>query len=184
MTTGKGALRMALFGVVFILMRGSFSVSKENWIVYLRHTGPLQIGMSISEVRKVIGDPSAHLVWLDQSDPKGINECSYLETRALPVGLNVMFNRQRVVRIEITEKNATKTASGIGIGDTEEKAKAAYPNRIRVEPHPYTDGHYLVFTPADKADRDYGMIFETEQGRVTEFRAGLMNAVILIEGCA
>jgi len=61
-----------------------------------------------------------------------------------------------------------------------------YP-QVRVDLHLYLDegqGHYLRVTPAAPSLRDYELLFESEKGAVTSFRAGLSRAVGLIEGCA
>src|SRR5215813_10926486 len=147
----RKTLRSVLIGTVLLLAMASYSTSEANWSVYLRHTGPLEVGMSLSDVRNVLSDPKAHLFWLELDDPKGVNGCSYLESMALPSKVSVMFNRQRIVRIDINGGSPFKTSSGIGIGDTEERVKAVYGSRIRVEPHPYTDDHYLIYTPAEKS---------------------------------
>jgi len=177
-------MKRALLGILLFLCIRNSGIAESNWVIYLRHAGPIQIGMSLPEVRKAIADPSAKLVWLEPEDPSGVNGCSYLESKALPAKVGIMFNKQRVVRVDIDEGSKFRTASGVGIGDTEERIKAAYRGQIRVEPHHYTDGHYLIYTPTDKADRGFGMLFETEAGRVSTFRIGLMDAVVLVEGCA
>jgi hypothetical protein len=177
-------MKRTLLGIIILLCFRSSGIAESNWIIYLRRAGPIQIGMSLPEVRKAIADPSARLVWIEQEDPAGVNGCSYLESRALPSKVGIMFNKQRVVRVDIDEGSKFKTASGIGIGDTEERIQAVYRGQIRVEPHHYTDGHYLIYTPTDKADRGYRMTFETEAGRVSTFRIGLVAAVALVEGCA
>ena len=57
-----------------------------------------------------------------------------LEGRALPSKVGIVFD----------EGSQFKTASGIGIGDTEERMKAVYRGQIRVEAHHDTDRHYLI----------------------------------------
>lgn len=55
---------------------------------------------------------------------------------------------------------------------------------MTVQPHKYTDGHYLVVRPADAADTTHLLVFETD-GRVVErFRAGQKPQVEYVEGCA
>ena len=57
-----------------------------------------------------------------------------------------------------------------------------YGSRLTQTPHPYSgpEGHYLSLSDRDDTHR---MIFETEGGRVTSFRAGRRPEVEYIEGC-
>lgn len=70
------------------------------------------------------------------------------------------------------------------IGDSEERIKSLYPNRVAVSPHKYTDGHYLTVTPAEKADSAYRIIFETDGKKVVHYRAGVRPQVEYVEGCS
>jgi hypothetical protein len=111
-------------------------------------------------------------------------ECSYL-TPNNTAGISFMLLRSRVARVDVWE-GRWLTASGAGIGTTEAEVHRLYP-RVRTEPHPYLDpgqGYYLRVSPSIPRLRSYELIFETEAGVVTSFRAGLSSAVGLIEGCA
>lgn len=169
--------------LLLIFQVGGPVVPVPNWTVYLRRAGPLQIGMSISEARRVLGDPQAYLSYLDKEPDN--SPCAYMETSAVPRGVGLMFQKGRLVRIDVSEPGI-RTASEIGVGDTEEAVQRRYPGRLTVEPHFYTPetGHYLKYRPVNAADRDYGMVFETNNGRVTMFRTGTLAAVALIEGCS
>lgn len=50
-------------------------------------------------------------------------------------------------------------------------------------PHPYTEGpdshYYKVAAP----DGEHAIVFETYNGKVNTFRAGLSQAVDFVEGC-
>jgi len=96
-----------------------------------------------------------------------------------------MFAKGRVVRIDVLGVGI-RTASGAGVGDSEEKIKKLYPGLITVELHHYLpeNGHYLNYSPADDLDHGYGMVFETEQNKVTSFRTGTLAAIALVEGCS
>jgi hypothetical protein len=95
-----------------------------------------------------------------------------------------MFAKGRVVRIDVFKPGA-KTASGAGVGDTDEQVKRMYPGRITVQPHHYEpQGHYLNYSPASEAERGYGIVFETDGLRVTSFRTGTLAAIALVEGCS
>jgi hypothetical protein len=93
--------------------------------------------------------------------------------------------RRKVVRIDVF-KAGIRTANGVGVGDTEDDVKRKYPGRITTEPHHYAPetGHYLNYDPPDRADRNFGMVFETDKGKVTSFRTGTLAAIALVEGCS
>ena len=96
-----------------------------------------------------------------------------------------MFVKGRVVRVDVT-KVGIRTASGAGVGDTENKIKQSYPGRITIEAHHYLPekGHYLDYSPKDTVERKYGIVFETDGEKVTSFRAGTQAAIALVEGCS
>ena len=146
--------------------------------------GPVRIGMTLQEASAAAGMP---IRLLDM--PPG-PECRYaVPDRASGTGdeLAFMVVEGRIVRIDVGVMGADRirTVSGIGKGNTEAEVKATYPGRIRVEPHPYTpEGHYLVYVPSDPALRHLSLIFETANGEVLAFRAGLAEQVSWTEGCS
>jgi hypothetical protein len=153
-----------------------------DWTVYLRRAGPVQIGMTLGTVRRVLGDPTARLEGNAPEVP--LNRCAYLESKSLPEGLGFMFEADRVVRIDVF-KAGIKTGSGVGVGDTEDRVKRLYSGRITVEPHHYKpEGHYLNYSPMSAVERNYGMVFETDGAKVTSFRTGTLAAIALVEGCS
>jgi hypothetical protein len=63
--------------------------------------------------------------------------------------------------------------------------ESLYTGRLRVLPHKYTDGHYLIVPLGTGPDSLSRLVFETdEKGRVSTFRAGLYPQVEWVEGCA
>ena len=154
-----------------------------DWTVYLHRAGPIRIGMSLAEVRRVLGDPGAYLNGDNPDVP--LEACAYLESRAIPERLGFIFTNGRVVRVDVDDVNI-RTASGGGLGDSEEKIKMLYPGRISVEAHHYLPetGHYLIYSAQTPAEREYGMVFETEDGKVISFRTGTQSAIALVEGCS
>jgi len=95
-----------------------------------------------------------------------------------------MFAKGRVVRVDVF-------AAGFGLRaawsrDTEDKIKELLRRPDQDEPHHYLPetGHYLNYSPANSAERGYGMVFETEDGKITSFRAGTRRAIALVEGCS
>lgn len=167
-----------VMAIAIICVSGRYTAfcAAGDWTVYLSHAGPVRIGMTLPEVRRIFHDNDARLAGPDEAD-----ECAYFESAKTPKGLGIMFSRGRVVRIDVY-KPGIRTATGIGVGDTEDEVKRKYPEHLKVEPHPYNPetGHYLIYN----ANGDLGMIFETDENKVTSFRTGTISAIALIEGCS
>ena len=108
--------------------------------------------------------------------------CDYLTWRNSPPGVKVMTERGRIARVEV-DSGATTTDAGARIGDSEARIRELYGNRVRVEPHKYTTGRYLIVTPATLTDTLFRLVFETDGQRVTRFRSGVMPPVLYVEGC-
>lgn len=97
-----------------------------------------------------------------------------------------MLIDRRLVRIDVRKAAAgnppTLTAEGVGVGALEEDVLKIYGKNTTIEPHKYDEnGHVLVVHSNDPAR---GLIFETSQGKVTSFRAGLYPALGFVEGCS
>jgi hypothetical protein len=138
--------------------------------------------MSLSDVRRILGDPKARLEGNAPVVP--LDECAYIRSERLPEGLEFMLAQGRLARIDVF-KGAIKTVDSAGIGDSEARISQIYSGRIRVEPHHYhPQGHYLHYLPTSGSDRKYGMVFETDGHQVTSFRVGRLAAIALVEGCS
>ena len=148
--------------------------------LYLRGLGALRIDMSLQAVRAAIGDRRAALEGLE---PDSTDDCSYLRSRTVPRGVGLMFMHGQLVRIDVRE-GSIRTASGIGIGSSEDDVKRVYGSRITSQPHKYITGHYLIYTTVDAKDKGLGMRFETDGRVVINYRTGHVDAVEMVEGCA
>jgi len=73
--------------------------SALDWMVSLRRAGPIRIGMSLVEAKRVLGDPAARLEGNVPAVP--LDNCAYLNSKRLPKGLGLMFAKGRVVRIDV-----------------------------------------------------------------------------------
>ena len=153
-----------------------------DWTVSLRGVGPIRLGMSLEQIRRVLGDAEARLTGNEPDVP--LSECAYLESARLPPSLNLMFEDGHLVRIDVHDYQI-KTSAGARIGDSEARIKKLYSGRITVQPHAYEDGgHYLQYLPPGKAEPKWGIVFETDGQRVTSFRMGTLDAIALVEGCS
>jgi hypothetical protein len=151
------------------------------WTVGFDGAGPVRVGMTFPEARAALGGDLA--MNADTQHPEGADRCDYPRSARLPAGMMVMVVDQRVARVEV-DSGSVATAEGARIGDTEARIEQLYPGRVTVQPHKYTDGHYLVVRPAAAADTTHLLVFETDGRVVQRFRAGQKPQVEWVEGCA
>lgn len=147
---------------------------QRSWTVTLRGIGPLTAGMSVEEARAALG--------AELPEPPD-SECSYITLEAAPPGVRLMAVGGHVVRVEVRDTTVA-TEAGARVGDTEARVESLYSGRLQVTPHKYTNGHYLTVSPASPADSQFRIVFETDSGRVTTYRAGLLPMVEWVEGCS
>lgn len=153
------------------------------WAVRFDGAGPLRVGMTFDEARAALGGDLRMSQEPAGVPSEGPDRCDYPRSGRLPEGVMMMVQGQRLVRVEV-DSGAVTTAEGARIGDTEARIQQLYPGRVTVQPHKYTDGHYLVVRPAAAADTTHLLVFETD-GRVVErFRAGQKPQVEYVEGCS
>ena len=147
-----------------------------SWTVSDTGFGPITIGMTPEQANAAV-DGSLEL-------PQGMTSdaCDYAFARGVE-GLTFMIEQAKIVRVDVRRPDI-RTVEGAGIGDTEARIHELYPNRVRVSPHFYTDGHYLTVVPSDPAAHPYRLIFETDGAVVKNFRGGVVPQVGYVEGCA
>lgn len=142
--------------------------------VTLHGVGELHIGLPLAELRSRFGATPEY-----EPDPE--MNCSYWQAPAFP-GLGLMVVDDALVRIDVNDARWS-TRSGARIGMREREIRRMYGAQMRVEPHPYTDpqGKYLVY---EARDEPFGLIFETDNGRIISYRVGRWDNVQWIEGCS
>ena len=149
-----------------------------EWTVSPAGYGPVHSGMTLAQATQVggraFGEPQM-----------GSEECDYFLFAGDSVqgSAHFMVVNGQIARVDVNDSTIS-TVEGARIGDTEQRIMELYPNRVTVQPHKYSDGHYLVITPSSPADSGFRIIFETDSQRVTTYRAGRMPEVEYIEGCS
>jgi hypothetical protein len=147
-----------------------------TWQVSLRGFGPLKAGMSPREASDAT-DGS-----LQAPPDADTASCTYLPWPSGPAGVSVMVVNGAVARVDVQDPLAS-TEAGARVGDTEDRIRELYGDRLTASPHKYTDGKYLTVVPESEADSAFRIIFEVENGRVTRFRSGVRPPVEYVEGC-
>jgi hypothetical protein len=155
------ALTLLIAGVCF---------AGDGWVVRQDGVGPVKIGMSLQQLNVALHEKFA--MPQDKED-KG---CFYV-TSTLHPQVSFMIENRHVVRVDVDKSGVTTTA-GVQVGDSEEHVKQVYGSPLKVEPNHYTDGHYLTVQRGN-----YGVRFETDEGKVSTFYAGTSEAIQYIEGC-
>jgi hypothetical protein len=149
-----------------------------SWRLSLRGIGPVRVGMTVAQARRAL---KRHLRRSSRLPSSG--SCAYLEPSGGPEGIYFMVVANRIARIDILNARV-ETRAGARIGSSEQHLRALYPGRLHVQSNPYLQqGHYLIYTPLDLADRGYSMVFETDGKLVTTFRAGQKREVAYAEHC-
>jgi len=163
--------RVVVFGVLAVLSISS-SFASDDWVVSQNGVGPVKIGMSLSQLNTALREK------FTMPQNKEDQGCFYVTATKHP-HVSFMIENGHLVRVDV-EKVGIATAEGVQVGDSEEHAKQIYGPRLKIEPHQYTDGHYL--TVWSKSD-GYGIRFETENGKIETFYAGTFEAIQYVEGC-
>lgn len=146
--------------------------ASSSWVLTDAGLGAVRVGMTPDALRGA--------GFTVEEDSTGLSSaCYYARLDGAPEGVLFMIEEGTLARIDVVE-GATPTEAGDRIGDAEMDVLARHPG-ARVQPHKYTQGHYLVVPSADSTR---ALVFETDGTRVERFRAGRRPAVEYVEGCA
>jgi len=144
-----------------------------DWEVTPAGIGGIRSGMSMDEARVVMHG--------EFEIPANLGECGFIKPKTGPKGIIMMVEKGEISRVDVTG-GSVATVEGAKIGDSEDRIKSLYPGEVEVQPHKYTDGHYLVVTP--KGGGNNRIVFETDGKKVTRYRSGRLPAVQYVEGCS
>ena len=138
--------------------------------------GPIRIGMNIRQLEDALQTRIADTE--DEAD----DSCRMIEAGARWPGTAVMLLDGRVARIDVS-KRGIPTLSGANVGDLVSKVRSIYGGRLRAQDHDFGAGEGMQYLTLYSHDRHYGIRFETDGERVTEYYVGTGEAVQFIEGC-
>ena len=136
--------------------------------------GPIRVGMTLDEAQRTAGIP------MTRNDGPRCRSLSPSD-RGLPVDIVAEGGDQ--VNLVIVSSGPIKTAAGIGIGSTEEQVVAAYPGGIDVLPGA-PGPHRVVLRQRGRAMSSFSLVFQIDEGKVSQMRAGLRDRTEADENCA
>ena len=97
-------------------------------------------------------------------------------------GLTFWVVAGTVERVDVDTRTIT-TRSGAGIGDTEDRIREMFGERIHTTPLPDGSGNLLAYIPKDVADATYRVMFLTNGVQVTRLWAGRLPWAEELGGC-
>lgn len=116
---------------------------------------------------------AASTVWV--GDPVSTSNCYTVVPEDGPEGIELWIVDGHVERVDIRHPDL-RTPSTLGVGNTLEELQSQLGERLTDET---TDDGTVVatFTPSDAGDRDFRIIFELVDDRVTTYRSGRVGVV-------
>ena len=146
-----------------------------RWCLGMGGLGPVRAGMTVEQVL-----PLADWSGLERGKPA--DSCWYLRHAGGGTDVWLMIIDNRVVRLELRGKSTLRTFAGAQVGMPEDSLRKMYGTRLDVQPHKYDPlGHTIT---VKSGAGDYGLRFETSQGRVTAIQAGPWEHLNYVEGCS
>ena len=144
------------------------------WTVTPSGIGPIRVGMTLEDLKRVGGDVNA---------PAGNADCAYVRPPSAPAGVSVMLAHGEVTRIDV-ESSGVQSDADIVVGDSASRVNEVYAGRVTATPHKYVQGgQYLTVHSTSPQDSAFRIVFEIEAGRVTRFRSGRLPEVAWVERC-
>ncbi|WP_235298154.1 hypothetical protein [Portibacter marinus] len=155
-----------------------------RWImdynVALRNYGPYKIGMNLDQVQRIATMKLKEMAV--QGDCKKYHFGQDFLDIVFVFGDNDSPN-PALEKISI-HASEVKTKSGIGIGSTKKEVLEAYGDKIKSQVH--ADKKHmedLIYTPVDRRDSAYRLIFQMKSGIVESFSLGRLPLIEASEDC-
>jgi hypothetical protein len=156
-----------------------------RWAITEQAFGVILFGMTVDQASQAVDEP------FELDDPADGSECTYGRSASMPESMFLMVYEGRIARVDVDEYDrfkeqpmnyGFKTPEGIGIGSTPEEALAAYGGRAVVGPSKYGAETDVTIEVVDEAGT--GVVFDTSNGAISTWRAGLAEQVYWVEGCS
>jgi hypothetical protein len=171
---GTHIIQKVLFG--WLILFGSFSCfaqTSDGWVIRDDGMGPVKLGMTLAQLKATF-----HQNLREDNDAASEN-CFYVHAKGHE-HIRFMIEDGKLTRIDVDARGIS-TNSGLQVGDAEARVHQFYGTKVKVTPHKYVDtGRYLT---VHFQDPRYGIRFETDKGKITEYYVGTYEAIQYVEGC-
>ena len=111
-----------------------------------------------------------------------VGHCFLVVPEAGQAGLTFWVVAGTVERVDVDTRTIT-TRSGAGIGDTEERIRELFGERIHTTALPDGSGNLLAYIPKDVADATYRVMFLSNGLQITRMWAGRLPWAEELGGC-
>lgn len=171
-------LTLALFAAPAACLAAGTGWSPASWRAGVDGVGPIRLGMTLDQARKVSG-----VEWTeDPRDPGDDNwpACHYAWPAPggqLQFDIGLMLEQGIVTRIDVAATEVA-TLSGARIGDTEGSVVEHYAGRAK--PGSESDGTRILSIYPEQQRQ---MVFLLESSHISAYRVGQVPAVQYEEGC-
>ena len=160
--------------VALALLPALGAAANPTWCLSMGGLGPIRAGMPVEEVLALADFPGME----GKTKPQ---ECWYLRYQGGPADFQLMIVDGIVVRIELRGASKLHTFSGAHVGTSEDELKKLYGARLDIQPAKYDEhGHTITLK---SGSGEYGLRFETSQGKVTAIQSGPWEHLNYVEGC-
>ena len=111
-----------------------------------------------------------------------VGHCFLVVPEAGQAGLTFWVVAGTVERVDVDTRTIS-TRSGAGIGNTEERIRELFGERIHTTPLPDGSGNLLAYVPKDVQDATYRVMFLSNGVQITRMWAGRLPWVEELGGC-
>ena len=111
-----------------------------------------------------------------------VNEVCYRATpNEAPDGITFWVVDGTIERVDIDTTDIT-TRSGAGIGNTENRIREMFGERIVTTPLPDASGNLLAYVPKDESDKSFRIMFVSDGEEIIRFWAGRLPWAEMLDG--
>lgn len=158
------------------------SIDLNSFRIHLRGLGPIHINDTLSQIEIKL---STKLKGGREANDFGNKGCYFYSAAELP-GVSLMFTGNakdiKLSRIYISNLNF-QTLSGIKLHSDISQVLSVYKDNIQQLKENYTGNLMLVFLPKDSLDKNFRIIFITDNEKVTQISVGKVPEIFAVEGC-
>jgi hypothetical protein len=157
------------------LAAASAAAADARWCLSMDGLGPVRAGMTVEQALPLAD-------WSGLARTRPATGCWYLRYAGGGSDFRLMIIDGRVARIELVAPSTLRTLGGARIGMSDAELTRLFGSRLDRQPHKYEpQGHTLTLR---SGAGDYGLRFETAQGKVTAIQAGSWQHLHYVEGCS